>query len=100
MGEQLAAVSRPQARLRGGLAAAAVKHLGAAQHPAGVAADRAHELRLQAERGVTDAGGQRRVYGAAQGGVQQGRGVAAMNNPDRVVVLLARVPGEDDPALL
>ena len=87
-------------RLGGRLFAAAVEDVGLAEDAAGVAGDRAHVLGLEAERGVADAGRQGRVDGAAEGRVEQGRGVAAVDDADRVVVLLPRFALEDDPALL
>ena len=87
-------------RLRGRLAAAAVEDVRLAEDAAGVAGDRAHVLGLEAERGVADAGRQGGVDGAAEGRVEQGRGVAAVDDADRVVVLLARLALEDDAALL
>ena len=100
VGEQLAALGRGQRRLGGRLFAAAVEDGGLAEDAAGVAGDRAHELGLEAERGVADAGRQRRVDGAAERRVEQGRGVAAVDDADRVVVLLPRLALEDDPPLL
>ena len=99
-GEQLAAVGGGQGRLRGRLFAAAVEDGRLAEDAAGVAGDRAHVLGLEPERGVADAGGQGRVDGAAEGRVEQGRGVAAVDDADRVVVLLPRFALEDDPPLL
>ena len=89
-----------QLRLRGRLFAAAVEDARLAQHAAGVAGDRPHELGLEAERGVGDAGRQGRVDGAAEGRVEQGRRVAAVDDADRVVVLLPGLALEDDAALL
>ncbi len=100
VGEQLAALGRPQVGLGRRLFAAAVEDVGLAEDAAGVAADRPHVLGLKAERGVGDAGGERGVDGAAEGRVEQGRGVAAVDDADRVVVLLPRFALEDDPPLL
>ena len=77
MGEQLAAAGGGEIRLGGRLASTAVKDVGLAEDRAGVAGDRPDVLGLEAERCVADAGGQRGVNGAAQGGVEQGRRVAA-----------------------
>ena len=100
MGEQLAGVGGGQVRLRGRLLATAVEDRRLAEDPAGVAGDRAHVLRLQPERGVADAGRQRGVDGAAEGRVEQRRGVAAVDDADRVVVLLPGFALEDDSPLL
>ena len=54
----------------------------------------------RAERGVADAGRKRGVDGAAERRVEQRRGVAAVDDADRVVVLLAGLALEDGPALL
>ena len=99
VGEQLAAVGGGQRRLRGRLFAPPVEDVRLAEDPAGVAGDRAHVLRLEAERRVADPGRERGVDGAAESRVEQGRRVAAVDDADRVVVLLAGLALEDGSAL-
>ena len=99
-GEQLAGVLGGDACLRGRLAAAAMDDDALAQHPTGVAGDRAQVLHLEPERGVGDTRGQRRVDGAAECRVENRRGISAVDDADRVVVLLARLAGEDAATVL
>src|SRR4051794_35788997 len=84
--EQLAGVRSGEARLGGRLAAAAVDDDALAEHPAGVAGDRALVLPLEPERGVGDADRQRRVDRTAEDRVEERRGVTAVDDTDRVVM--------------
>ena len=87
-------------RLGGSDAAADVDGCALAQQPSGIRGDRAKEVDLEFDRGVSDAGGEHRVYGAAHSGVEQGAGEAAVNGADWVVVILCRHALEDHPTLL
>ena len=100
VGEQLAGRRVGEPRLAGRLAAAAVDHLTLGADPLDLAGDRADHLHLEAERRVADPGRQRRVDGAAERRVEQRRRVAAVDDADRVEVLLAGLALEDRPARL
>ena len=56
------------------------------------------EARLQLDRDRRDAGVELRVHGAAHHRVEHGRENPAVHGAERVVVLLARLVREDDPA--
>src|SRR4051794_34603018 len=97
--EQLAVVGRGEVGLDRRLAAAAVEDIGLAEDTPDIAGDRAHVLGLEAKRGVADAGGQGRVDRTAEGRIEQRRRIAAVDDADRVVVLLARLALEDGAAI-
>jgi hypothetical protein len=100
VGQQLAAVRVYQAGLSGRLPAAAVEHLALGVDPGDLPGQRPHQLHLERQRRVADSGGQRSVDRAAERRVEQGRRVAAVDDADRVVVLLAGLALEHGAARL
>src|SRR5438874_1278412 len=67
-------------------------------HAAGLDRNRADEVHLDLEGRVMVTGRQRGMHGAGHGGVEERGGETAMDGPDRVVVVLARVGEEHRPA--
>src|SRR5215207_3938499 len=92
--EQLAALLDDQLGVGGRGLSAAVHHLGLAANHAGVGGDRAQVLHLEGLAGVADPGRKRGVDGTAQRRVENRRGVAAVHDADRVVVLLPGSPSK------
>jgi hypothetical protein len=95
VGEQLAGLRIGQPRLRGGLGAPAVKDLTLREDAFGLAGDRADQLHLERERRVSGPCLERGVDRAAHRAVEERRRVAAVDDADRVVVLLVRRALED-----
>src|SRR5215210_4427824 len=99
-GEELARLRGRQLRLGDRVPPTPVDDHRLGADLARVPRDRPQVLDLERLAGVADSRRERGVDRAAERGVEDGRGITAVDHPDRVVMLLAGLALEDRPPLL